>query len=100
MSDMKNVMRECVLIAAAAMTMASGTAIADQQRLSGNTRFCPTWAEAHERTMASLNNGRPPYAVKWKGCIMLRKGAMVDVIDHDDSTTEIVIKGKHWFADE
>jgi len=46
-----------------------------KERLTHDTRFCPSWAEAHERTLASLNNGRPPYPVKWKGCIVLKRGA-------------------------
>ena len=69
------------------------------QTLTQDMRFCPTWAEAHERTLASLNGGRPPYPVKWKGCIVLKRGTKVDVIDHCDQSTEIVVKGKHWFAD-
>ncbi len=75
-------------------------ASAAPQSLTKDTRFCPSWAEAHERTLASLNNGRPPYPVRWKGCIWLKKGMSVDVVDHDDQLTEIVVKGKHWFADE
>jgi hypothetical protein len=50
--------------------------------------------------LASLNGGRPPYPVKWKGCIVVKRGTKVDVIDHDDQSTEILVKGKHWFADE
>ena len=57
---------------------------AEQKTLTDDTRFCPSWAEAHERTLASLNNGRPPYPVHWK----------------EGFLTEIVIKGRHWFADE
>jgi hypothetical protein len=88
------------MITAAAIAVGAASAQADQQSLSKDTRFCPSWAEAHERTLASLNNGRPPYAVKWKGCIWLKQGTKVDVIDHDDQWTEILIDGKHWFADE
>ena len=61
----------------------------------------PSWAEAHERTLASLNNGRPPYSVHWKGCITLKRGTQVDIVDQDEGfLTEIVTKGRHWFADE
>jgi hypothetical protein len=51
--------------------------------------------------MASLNNGRPPYKVKWKGCISLKKGEKVDVVDVDqtDGSNEIIYKGRHWFSD-
>jgi len=64
-------------------------------------RFRPSWAEAHERTLASLNNGRPPYSVHWKGCITLKRGTQVDIVDQDEGfLTEIVTKGRHWFADE
>jgi hypothetical protein len=38
--------------------------------------------------------------VRWKGCIWLKQGTKVDVIDHDESRTEILVNGKHWFADE
>lgn len=70
------------------------------QTLPHAMRFCPTWAEAHERTLASLNNGRPPYPVRWQGCIALKAGTSVDVVKQDDEGTEIVRNGKHWFADE
>jgi hypothetical protein len=74
---------------------------AEEKTLPHDTRFCPSWAEAHERTLASLNNGRPPYPVQWKGCITLKRGTQVDIVDQDEGfLTEIVIKGRHWFADE
>jgi hypothetical protein len=39
--------------------------------------------------------------VKWKGCVVLKKGGRVDVVDDkDDGWTEIVFRGKHLFADE
>jgi hypothetical protein len=75
-------------------------ALAEMKVLSLNTRFCPSWAEAHERSLASLNNGRPPYPVKWKGCIVLKRGTRVDVVDEQEESTEIIIGGKHWFTDE
>ncbi len=93
-------MRKLIIIAGIAVSVGAVPAWADRQSLSKDLRFCPTWAEAHERTLASLNNGRPPYPVKWKGCMLLKQGAKVDVIDHDDSSTEILFHGKHWFADE
>jgi len=74
---------------------------AEQKTLTDDTRFCPSWAEAHERTLASFNNGRPPYSVHWKGCITLKRGTQVDIVDQDEGfLTEIVTKGRHWFADE
>ena len=93
-------MRKRLIITAAAIVIGAVSALADQQRLRNDFRFCPSWAEAHERTLASLNNGRPPYPVKWKGCIWLKRGTKVDVLDHDESWTEILFNGKHWFADE
>jgi hypothetical protein len=36
--------------------------------------------------------------VKWKGCIVVERGACVDVADHDEWSTEIVIRGKHWLV--
>jgi hypothetical protein len=82
--------------------MATGmaSALAETMSLPEDTRFCPSWAEAHERSLASLNHGRPPYPVKWKGCIRLKKGTKVDVVESDDQWTEIIVKGKHWFTDE
>ena len=75
-------------------------ALAEVQALTHDIRFCPSWAEAHERSLASLNNGRPPFPVRWKGCIMLKEGTPVDIVDHQDWSTEIIVRGKHWFADE
>lgn len=75
-------------------------AFAETTLLSHDTRFCPTWAEAHERTLASLNNGRPPYPVKWKGCLWVKKNTAVEVVEAQDGSTEIIYKGKHWFTDE
>ncbi|HEY2244536.1 MAG TPA: hypothetical protein VGH47_10015 [Xanthobacteraceae bacterium] len=63
-------------------------ALAEVKLLTHDTRFCPSWAEAHERTIASLNNGRPAYPVKWKGCIMLKRGTPVDVVDQQEESTE------------
>jgi hypothetical protein len=75
-------------------------AVADMTVMTDNTLFCPSWAEAHERSLAILNNGRPAYPAKWKGCIVLERGTCADVVDHQDQWTEIVIRGKHWFTDE
>jgi len=83
-----------------ALALGAPSAAAETQSLTKETRFCPSWAEAHEHTLASLNNGRPPYPVRWKGCIWLKKGTSVEILDHDDQWTEILFKGKHWFADE
>ena len=85
---------------AIALSLALGAAHADMTVLTDNTRFCPTWAEAHERTLASLNNGRPPYRVQWKGCIVVKRGTCVDVVDQHEQSTEIVVGDKHWFTDE
>jgi hypothetical protein len=93
-------MRKLIIIAAIAVSVGAVPAWAEQQNLTKDTRFCPSWAEAHERTLASLNNGRPPYPTHWKGCIWLRKGTGVEVLDHDDQWTEVRVNGKHWFADE
>src|SRR5262245_2137111 len=93
-----------VLAAAACLLVSAAGAQSPVPRkvtLSEDIRFCPTWAEAHERTLASLNNGRPPYRVRWKGCIVLKKGTQVEIVATDnEQTTEIVYKKKHWFADQ
>ena len=79
----------------------ASVAAADMRPVPERARFCPSWAEAHEHTLASLNNGRPPYNVRWKGCIWLKKGEKVDVVgvDKTDGANEIIYKGKHWFTD-
>jgi len=100
MNKLPHFVSELGLVTAAAVALNTVSAFAEIQTLTTDTRFCPTWAEAHERTLASLNGGRPPYPVKWKGCIVLKRGTKVDVIDHCDQSTEIIVKGKHWFADE
>ena len=88
------------ILAAILSWLGVAAAFAESTVLTHDTRFCPSWAEAHERTLASLNNGRPPYPVKWKGCIMLKRGTRVDIVDRQEESTEIVIRGKHWFTDE
>jgi hypothetical protein len=60
-----------VILAAILAWLGIAPAFAEMAVLTYNTLFCPSWAEAHERTLASLNNGHPLYPVKWKGCIML-----------------------------
>ncbi len=89
-----------LLVVAAATAAWIAPALAETKPLPENTRFCPSWAEAHERSLASLNHGRPPYPVKWKGCIALKKGTSVEVVESDDQWTEIIFNGKHWFTDE
>jgi hypothetical protein len=43
----------------------------------------------------------PPYKVRWKGCVLLKKGELVDVVDVDstDDANEIIYNGRHWFSD-
>jgi hypothetical protein len=81
--------------------LAATAALADVRRMPADGLFCPSWAEAHERTLASLNNGRAPYKVRWKGCLLLKKGEQVDVVDVDeiDGANEIIHGGRHWFSD-
>jgi hypothetical protein len=76
-------------------------AMADMRRMPEDGLFCPSWAEAHERSLASLNNGRAPYKVRWKGCVLLKKDQEVDVVDVDktDDSNEIIYNGRHWFSD-
>lgn len=38
--------------------LSATAAAADVRPMPADGRFCPSWAEAHERTLASLNNGR------------------------------------------
>src|SRR5450759_3104618 len=66
-------MCKLLLVTAAAIALDTVSAFADMQSLTKDVRFRPCWAEEHERTLASLNNGRPPYPVKWKGCIWLKQ---------------------------
>ncbi len=64
--------------------LSAAPAFADMAVLTYNMRFCPSWAEAHERSLADLNHGRPPYPVKWKGCIALTRGTCVNVVEQVD----------------
>ena len=89
-----------VAILTSAIWFAHAPAFADMTVLTYNTRFCPSWAEAHERSLAVFNHGRPPYPVKWKGCIVVERGTCVDVVEQQEQSTEIVIGGRHWFTDE
>jgi hypothetical protein len=81
--------------------LSASAAFAEVKPVPEDALFCPSWAEAHERSLASLNHGRPPYKVHWKGCILLRKGEKVDVVavDETDGSNEIIYKGRHWFTD-
>jgi len=81
--------------------LSASAAMAEVKRMPEDGRFCPSWAEAHERTLASLNHGRAPYKVRWKGCVLLKKGEKVDVVDVDetDGSNEIIYHGRHWFSD-
>lgn len=47
------------------------------------------------------DNGRPPYKVRWKGCVWLKKDEKVDAVDVDktDGANEIIYNGRHWFSD-
>jgi len=93
-----------VLAAASCLVVSAAGAQSPAPRkatLSEDMGFCPSWAEAHERTMASLNNkGRRPPGARWKGCVVIRKGTEVEVVASDDQSTEIVYRKKHWFADQ
>jgi hypothetical protein len=91
-------LKTCTIVVA---LLPLSAAMADMRRMPEDGRFCPSWAEAHERTLASLNNGRPPYKVRWKRCVLLKKGQEVDVVDVDqtDGASEIIYNGRHWFSD-
>jgi hypothetical protein len=47
-----------ILTSAILSSLGVAPAFADMTVLTYNTRFCPSWAEAHERSLASLNHGR------------------------------------------
>jgi hypothetical protein len=69
--------------------------------LPQDARVCPSWAEAHERTRAGLNNnGRKSPGQRWLGWVWFVKGTPVVIVANDMDWTEIVYQGKHWFADE
>jgi hypothetical protein len=84
-----------------ATLLSAGSAAAETKATPEDALFCPSWAEAHEHSLASLNHGRAPYKVNWKGCVLLKKGTQVDLVSVDDAdgANEIVYKGKHWFTD-
>jgi hypothetical protein len=92
--------RVLYLVIATITWLDAAPAAADMAVLPYTMRFCPSWAEAHERSLADLNHGRPPYPVKWKGCIALPRGTCVDVVEQQEQSTEIVVRGKHWITDE
>ena len=81
--------------------LSASAAMAEVKPMPEDSLFCPSWAEAHERSLASLNNGRPPYKVRWKGCVSIKKSKKVDVVkvDQTDGFNEIIYKGRHWFSD-
>ena len=95
-----------VLAAASCLLVSAAGAQSPAPRkatLPEDMRFSPSWAEAHERTMTSLNNGRRPHwaaGARWKGCVVIKKGTAVEVVKSDAMETEIVYKKKHWFADQ
>ena len=93
-------MRRFYFVIAIFTWFGAAPAFADMTVLTYNTRFCPSWAEAHERSLASLNHSRPSYPVKWKGCIVVERETCVDVVAQQEQSTEIVIRGKHWITDE
>ena len=93
-------MRRFYFVIAIFTWFGAAPAFADMTVLTYNTRFCPSWAEAHERSLASVNHGRPSYPVKWKGCIVIERETCVDVVAQQEQSTEIVIRGKHWITDE
>ena len=76
------------------------TAAPRKGSLPEDMRFCPSWAEAHERTMASLGNGRCPPGARWKGCLIIKKGTDVEIVDSGGGSTEVIYKTQHWFTDE
>ena len=105
MGDQVHMIR-IVLAAASCLLVSAAGAQSPAPRkatLPEDIRFCPSWAEAHERTMTSLNNGRRPSwaaGARWKGCVVIKKGTEVEVVTDDDGWSEIVYKKKHWFADQ
>jgi hypothetical protein len=66
--------------------LSASAAAADEKAIPEDALFCPSWAEAHEHSLASLNGGRAPYKVQWKGCVFLKKGAKVDLVDVDKTS--------------
>src|ERR1700743_1602355 len=81
LSKDRKAMRSITTFVIIATMLSTHAAAADVKPLPEDASFCPSWAEAHERTLASLNNGRPPYKVQWKGCVRLKKGEKVDLVD-------------------
>ncbi|MGA2637984.1 hypothetical protein [Methylocella sp.] len=88
------------LIATGAIAFVTIAASAAVKTMPKTTQFCPSWAEAHERSLASINGGRLPLKTDWKGCILVLRGQKAHVVGSDADQTEIIVKGKHWFADE
>jgi hypothetical protein len=97
--DVSAMRASLVVMIAIFSSLGAAPALAEMKALTYNTRFCPSWAEAHEHSLASLNKGRPLYP-RWKGCIVLKWGTRIDIVDEQDDSTEIVVRGKHWITDE
>jgi len=85
---------------AAAVSLLATAAAAEMRPMPETTRFCPSWAKAHERALAGLNGGHAPFKTNWKGCIVVRKGTSVEGVGSDADQTEIVFRGRRWFADQ
>ena len=65
---------------------------------AGTPSFLGRGARAH---LGEPQQWPAQYPVHWKGCVWLKKGARVEVVDSgNDLSTEIIYKGKHWFADD
>jgi hypothetical protein len=47
-----------LIVAAILIWLGHAPAFADMTVLTYNTRFCSSWAEAHERSLATLDHGR------------------------------------------
>jgi hypothetical protein len=94
-------MRSITTLVIVPAVLSATPAAADMRPTPEAALFCPSWAEAHERSLASLNHGRPPYGVRWKGCIVIKKGEQVDLVEVEkiSGSNEVIYKGKHWFTD-
>jgi hypothetical protein len=57
-----------------ALVVVTLSAIAETKSLIKDTRFCPSWAEAHERTLASLNNGPAAIPDALEGLYLAQEG--------------------------
>jgi hypothetical protein len=58
------------------------------------------WGLKRRDSQAGASMAAHPPSGEMEGGISWKRGTKVNVIDRDAESTEILVSGKHWFADE